>query len=365
MIQLSWTKFYLDFFDDARVQVIETMPDADAIYSIWFKLLAFVGRQNPSGVFLIHTGGQADDLPITEEVISTVTRRPITTVRLALSTFERLGLIERVGGVYAYTDWERIVDQQRLRSLEERRERKALGTGAKKQTKEEIVLAYAAEHPEATKSEIARETGVSRPSVIKYLRNASPAQKELPAPVSETVNGVKTGVKSGLSTFTGEGVNINTDIDSHFNSQKPEKQLVDGVAQEVSKTTLQNKIEDIDIRDTSSSDVAGDNLTGRSADRPTLAEVRAFFSEQRLRIDPDRFFDVNERRGWVTNTGKPVDDWKGLALTWNRHQTGPAPSAATGQSPEKQECPSVEEVMRDYHCDRETAEEMIREDPFF
>ena len=74
----------MDFFDDARVQVIETMPDADAIYSVWFKLLAFVGKQNSNGVFLIHTGGDAEDLPITEEVISTVTHRPITTVRLAL-----------------------------------------------------------------------------------------------------------------------------------------------------------------------------------------------------------------------------------------------------------------------------------------
>ena len=34
VIKLSWVKFYMDFFDDARVQVIETMPDADAIYSV-------------------------------------------------------------------------------------------------------------------------------------------------------------------------------------------------------------------------------------------------------------------------------------------------------------------------------------------
>ena len=99
--------------------------------------------------------------------------------------------------------------------------------------------------------------------------------------------------------------------------------------------------------------------------RPTLAEVRAFCSEQRLRIDPDRFFDVNESRGWVTKTGKPVDDWKGLAVKWDQNQTGSAPSAARRRPPkEKKELPSVEEVMRRYHCNREAAEEVLR-DPFF
>lgn len=346
MIRLSWTKFYLDFFDDARVQVIETMPDADAIYSIWFKLLAFVGRQNPSGVFLIHTGGQADDLPITEEVISTVTRRPITTVRLALATFERLGLIERVDGVYAYTDWDRLVDQQRLRSLEERREQKALGAAERKRSKEELVRAYVAEHPGASKSEIARETGVPRTTVIRYLKGV---QKGVSTDCPPCPNGLSTRVS------------MDTKMDTLVDTQKP--QVVDAVSGGV-HSKIENKMEDIDTSP-SSSDAAGDNVTGRGAARPTLAEVRAFCSEQRLRIDPDRFFDINEGRGWVTNTGKPVDDWKRLAMTWDRHQTGPAPSAAKGQSSERQELPSVEEVMRDYHCDRETAEEMIREDPFF
>lgn len=354
MIKLSWVKFYMDFFDDARVQVIETMPDADAIYSVWFKLLAFVGKQNSNGVFLIHTGGDAEDLPITEEVISTVTHRPITTVRLALSTFERLGLIERVDGVYAYTDWDRLVDQQRLRSLEERREQKALGAAERKRSKEETVRAYVAEHPGASQRDIARETGVPRTTVQRCLK----ALKALPS--SEVArhmahscgpsgpNGRPTGWPTGheMGHVTG-----------HQNPQ------VDNAEQGVAHPKIENKMEDIDTSP-SSSDAAVDNLTGRGAAHPTLAEVRAFCSEHRLRIDPDRFLDVNESRGWVTNTGKPVDDWKGLAMKWDRHQTIPALSAAKAQPPKKKELPSVEEVMLEYHCNRETAEEMLR-DPFF
>lgn len=339
----------MDFFDDARVQVIETMPDADAIYSVWFKLLAFVGKQNSNGVFLIHTGGDAEDLPITEEVISTVTHRPITTVRLALSTFERLGLIERVDGVYAYTDWDRLVDQQRLRSLEERREQKALGAAERKRSKEETVRAYVAEHPGASQRDIARETGVPRTTVQRCLK----ALKALPS--SEVAQVAHSCGPSGPNGRpTGHEM---SHVTGHQNPQ------VDNAEQGVAHPKIENKMEDVDTSP-SSSDAAVDNLTGRGAAHPTLAEVRAFCSEHRLRIDPDRFFDVNESRGWVTNTGKPVDDWKGLAMKWDRHQTIPALSAAKAQPPKKKELPSVEEVMLEYHCNRDTAEEMLR-DPFF
>lgn len=346
----------MDFFDDARVQVIETMPDADAIYSVWFKLLAFVGKQNSNGVFLIHTGGDAEDLPITEEVISTVTHRPITTVRLALSTFERLGLIERVDGVYAYTDWDRLVDQQRLRSLEERREQKALGAAERKRSKEETVRAYVAEHPDASQVKIARETGIPRSTVQRCLKSLkalpTAAQNGVPTPAHE-------GAQMGCPHLP-TGLPMGTQMGTLMGTQNPQ---VDAYESGGAHSKIENKMEDIDTSP-SSSDAAVDNLTGRGAAHPTLAEVRAFCSEQRLRIDPDRFFDVNESRGWVTNTGKPVDDWKGLAMKWDRHQTIPALSAAKAQPSKKKELPSVEEVMLEYHCNHETAEEMLR-DPFF
>ena len=40
-------------------------------------------------------------------------------------------------------------------------------------TKKDAILAYAAEHPDANHSEIARALGVSRPTVIKWLKGVS------------------------------------------------------------------------------------------------------------------------------------------------------------------------------------------------
>lgn len=95
---------------------------------------------------------------------------------------------------------------------------------------------------------------------------------------------------------------------------------------------------------------------------PTLSEVRDFIHGKRLHIDPERFFEVNQLRGWKTKDGKPVDDWRQYALTWERYEVAREPvQTAPASGEEKPHEPSVDEVMRDYRCDRAMAEELIRE----
>ena len=66
-------------------------------------------------------------------------------------------------------------------------------------------------------------------------------------------------------------------------------------------------------------------------------------------VDPDRFFDVNEGRGWRTNSGKPVDDWKKLAAVWDRNEHPKAATPPARTEPKADavgKIPSVEEVSR-------------------
>lgn len=97
--------------------------------------------------------------------------------------------------------------------------------------------------------------------------------------------------------------------------------------------------------------------------RPTRDEVRRFVTEKRLHVDADRFFDVNEQRGWTTKEGKPVDDWKGYALVWERYESQRPPETKESSylSTPYTDNPSIEWVMENFLCDRETAEELIRE----
>lgn len=163
-MKLTWVKFHLDFFDDPRVKVIETMPESNTMIAIWFKLVALVGGQNTGGRFVLRTGRKESEMPLNEEIIAGIVNESLTTVRLALHTYERLGMIEAVDGVYVISDWDRIVDEERLRRLEARREAKRLEAAQPKKSREQVVHEYFAAHPDASQVQIARETGVPRSS---------------------------------------------------------------------------------------------------------------------------------------------------------------------------------------------------------
>ena len=110
MAEVKWIKIVTDIFDDEKILLIETLPDADALIVIWFKLLCLAGKQNNSGVFLMN-----NKIPYTEEMLAAILRRPINTVKLALQTFENFGMIEIVDGVITIPNWDK---HQRLDQLE-------------------------------------------------------------------------------------------------------------------------------------------------------------------------------------------------------------------------------------------------------
>lgn len=94
MAEVKWIKITTDVFDDEKILLIESMPSADSIITIWFKLLILAGKQNNNGVFMM-----SNKLPFTDEMLATIFRRDLNTVRLALKTFEEFGMIEVVDNV--------------------------------------------------------------------------------------------------------------------------------------------------------------------------------------------------------------------------------------------------------------------------
>lgn len=110
MADIKWIKITTDIFDDDKILLIESLPDADAIIVIWFKLLCLAGKQNNSGVFLMN-----DRIPYTEKMLATIFRRKESTVQLALQTFEQFGMIEVIDGVITIPNWGK---HQKLDSLE-------------------------------------------------------------------------------------------------------------------------------------------------------------------------------------------------------------------------------------------------------
>lgn len=114
MADVKWIKIVTDVFDDEKILLIESLPEADAIIVIWFKLLCLAGKQNNQGVFLLN-----NKIPYTDEMFATIFRRNVATVRLALSTFEKFGMIEIIDGVITIPNWSK---HQSLDALEKKRE---------------------------------------------------------------------------------------------------------------------------------------------------------------------------------------------------------------------------------------------------
>lgn len=111
---VKWIKITTDVFDDEKILLIESLPAADSIIVIWFKLLCLAGKQNNSGVFVM-----GDRIPYTDKMLATIFRRDESVVRLALSTFEEFGMIELIDGVITIPNWGK---HQSLEQIEARKE---------------------------------------------------------------------------------------------------------------------------------------------------------------------------------------------------------------------------------------------------
>ena len=115
MADVKWIKVCTDIFDDEKILMIESLPYADTIIVIWFKLLTFAGKQNNDGVFIMN-----NRIAYTEEMLATIFRRDVNVVRLALKTFEQFGMIEIVDNVVTIPNWNK---HQTLDAYEKKKER--------------------------------------------------------------------------------------------------------------------------------------------------------------------------------------------------------------------------------------------------
>lgn len=118
MADVKWIKITTDIFDDEKILMIESMPSADSIIVIWFKLLAFAGKQNNNGVFLM-----SNRIAYTDEMLSSIFRRDVKVIRLALDTFEAFGMIEIIDNVITIPNWNK---HQTLDAYEKKKERDRL-----------------------------------------------------------------------------------------------------------------------------------------------------------------------------------------------------------------------------------------------
>lgn len=114
MADVKWIKIATDIFNDEKILLIESLPEADTIITIWFKLLCLAGRQNNSGIFIMN-----DKIPYTDKMLATIFRRKEASVQMALKTFQEFEMIEIVDNVITIPNWDKY---QKLDAYEAKKE---------------------------------------------------------------------------------------------------------------------------------------------------------------------------------------------------------------------------------------------------
>ena len=114
MADVKWIKITTSIFDDEKIKVISTMPEADAILVVWVRLLTLAGKCNYGGYIYI-----TETIPYTEEMLSAVMNKPILIIKLALQVLSQFSMIEiDEKGIYI-VNWEKHQNMCKLNEMRE------------------------------------------------------------------------------------------------------------------------------------------------------------------------------------------------------------------------------------------------------
>jgi len=125
--EVKWIKITTDMFDDEKIAIISSMPEANAMLVIWIRLLALAGKTNDGGSIYFDEG-----IPYTDDMLATIFRQPLNIVRLALATFEKFRMIERHEDQIYICNWEK---HQNVEGMDKLREQWRLASSNYRQNK--------------------------------------------------------------------------------------------------------------------------------------------------------------------------------------------------------------------------------------
>lgn len=138
MADVKWIKIAVNMFDNRKIKQIGSMPEGDSLLLMWVQLLCLAGNVNDGGFIYL-----TKEIPYTDEMLATQFNKPISTVRLALKTFEQFGMIEIINNMIFLSSWEKYQSTDRLTTIREKdRERKR-----RKREAEKLLLQNSTEIP--------------------------------------------------------------------------------------------------------------------------------------------------------------------------------------------------------------------------
>lgn len=144
-----WIKLQTSTFDSETIMLLESMPEGDTILVIWFKMQILAGKCNAGGYLLLN-----GECPYSDEMLATVFRRPLNTVRLAISAFLRFKMVEIIEGAYFLPEWEK---HQNVSGLDKIREQTRIRVARHRAKPNDVTLLVTQGNATETETEIEPE----------------------------------------------------------------------------------------------------------------------------------------------------------------------------------------------------------------
>ena len=114
MADVKWIKITTDMFDNRKIKHLRKLPDGNNCVLIWVMLLTMAGRCNANGmIFLTET------FPYSTKMLADELDFEENTVKMALATFELMGMIEKVGDFISIKGWNEYQNVDRLTEIRE------------------------------------------------------------------------------------------------------------------------------------------------------------------------------------------------------------------------------------------------------
>lgn len=311
-----WLKLHRDFFKRHDIQIIEDMPNGKDYILFYLKLLV---------ESIDHEGNLrfSDTIPYNEDMLATITRTNVDIVRAAMKVFTELGMITIYADATIYMS--------------------------------EVAKMIGCETRWAEKKRHQREL----PELVNGSVRINGEMLRLPDGSTRYVDEKRYGGNGmyvldraqGRCERCGSSENV---VIHHLNgySNDPEDLVClcskcHGIEHSGKMSTpcpplVQQEIEkEIEI------DKEKDKKS-RAFIKPTVEEVRAYCQERNNGIDPERFVDFYEMKGWMIGKNK-MKDWKAAVRTWEKRREGDQPNDRMGrisQADEEQRTREIDEQIR-------------------
>ncbi|KEH91646.1 phage replisome organizer region-containing protein (plasmid) [Clostridium botulinum C/D str. BKT12695] len=132
MAEIKWIKITTNMFDDEKIKLIDAMPERDTIHYVWIRLLVQAGKTNANGYIFLN-----ENVPYTDEMLSTIFNRPLNSIRLALKTLSDFGMINAdKDNLIKISNWEKHQNIEGMEKIREQTRKRVAMHRAKKKEEE-------------------------------------------------------------------------------------------------------------------------------------------------------------------------------------------------------------------------------------